>query len=472
MSDLKLKSIIKTLKFYSKVALSSGIFFLALITLNSCKLKQMKYTEKQITDGEKGHFLNPTQIFSPDGKWIVYDTRNDGGHIASTNTIAMVNVNSREIKKLYQTQNQTEHGPGVGAATFSPSANRVMFIHGIRNAGANNPYSFTRRTGVAIDTDRPNQPVFMDARDITAPFTRGALRGGTHAHSWSGDGQWLSYTYNDFVMEQLSKINPEVQDLRVVGVMMPKKVKVKEDAGLENNSGEMFSAIVTKVTENPKFGSDEIDKAFDEGWIGKKGYIKPDGTLQQRAIAFQGNVKDENGKTKTEVFVVDLPEDITQANAGEPLEGTENTRPGIPLGVVQRRITFLENGIEGPRHWLQSTADGSLIAFLAKDESGFINAFGVSPNGGDVKQLSFHSFDIQTGFNFSPDGKYLAYGAENAVYITEVATGKSHKLTNSFSDEEAPAGPVSWSPDGEKLAYNRYIKKGNTAYLQIFVLSK
>ena len=34
----------------------------------------------------------------------------------------------------------------------------------------------------------------------------------------------------------------------------------------------MFSVIVAKVTENPQPGSDEIDKAFDEGWIGTKGY--------------------------------------------------------------------------------------------------------------------------------------------------------------------------------------------------------
>src|SRR5690606_9250345 len=155
-------------------------------------------------------------------------------------------------------------------------------------------------------------------------------------------------------------------------------------------------------------------------------------------IAFQGNVKDENGKTKTEVFVVDLPEDIIQAREGEPLEGTVNSRSGIPAGINQRRVTFTENGIEGPRHWLQTIEDGSLIAFLAKDDHGFVNSFGVSPNGGEVKQLSYHKFDIQTGFNFSPDGNYLAYSANNAVFITEVLSGKSHKLTGSFSYEEGP----------------------------------
>ena len=434
----------------------------------------MKYTERQITFDKRGHLLNSKQVFSPDGKWVVYDTRNDGTHISQTETIEVVNVATKEICEIYRTQNQTEHGPGVGAAAFSPISEKVIFIHGIRNANAAHPYSFTRRTGVAIELKNPGRPIFMDARNIKAPFTAGALRGGTHAHGWSADGEFISFTYNDYVLEKLSETNPEVQDLRMVGVMFPQQVKVPDSHDLENHNGEMFSVIISRLTENPSPGTDEIDRAFDECWIGEAGYLKANGERQKRAIAFQGDVKNDDGKTVTEVFVVDLPkeEELTRARAGEPLEGTAHMRPGVPKGIEQKRITFSKSGIEGPRHWLQSTADGNLIAFLAKDKAGFINAFGVSPNGGEVKQLSFHPFHIQTGFNFSPDGKLLAYGAENAVYITEVATGKSDKLTISFSDEEAPAGPVNWSPCGEKLAYNRYIKEGNTAYLQIFVLTK
>lgn len=80
----------------------------------------MPFTETQLTHDAKGHFLNSTQVFSPDDKWIVYDTRNSDDGIGVTGSIEMVNVETGEIKPLYQTQNQTEYGPGVGAATFSP----------------------------------------------------------------------------------------------------------------------------------------------------------------------------------------------------------------------------------------------------------------------------------------------------------------------------------------------------------------
>jgi hypothetical protein len=71
-------------------------------------------------------------------------------------------------------------------------------------------------------------------------------------------------------MQQLEKKDSSVKDLRTVGVMIPGPVHVAHDPSEENNSGEMFSVIVAKVTENPQPGSDEIDKAFDEGWIGKR----------------------------------------------------------------------------------------------------------------------------------------------------------------------------------------------------------
>lgn len=429
----------------------------------------------QLTFGNGGHTIHNTQCFSPDDQWIVYDTRNNDTMIASTGTISMVNTQTGDIRELYHTKHQTLHGPGVGAATFSPAANRVIFIHGVRNSDKNNPYGFTRRTGVAIDIAKPFHPIFMDARDITQPFTAGALRGGTHAHNWSSDGKWISFTYNDYILQQLEKNDSSVKDLRTVGVMIPgHAVHVADDSSEENNSGEMFSVIVAKVFANPEPGSDEIDKAFDEGWIGTKGYQKSDGSWQRRAIAFQGEVVNSDGTKKAEVFVLDLPEDLTKANPGEPLEGTATSRPNVPADVVQRRITYTLNGIEGPRHWLRCSPDGSLIAYMSKDNNGIVQLFGVSPNGGKTRQLTSNAYSIQGPFNFSPDGKRLAYLADNSVFVTEITTGKSKRITPRSSDEEKVTGSVVWSNNGSMLAFNKYVKDKKTSklFLQIFLIKE
>lgn len=442
---------------------------------NACPAQDIFHQQfklMQLTHGSGGHTIHNTQSFSPNDEWIVYDTRNADSMIGSTGSIAMVNTETGEIRDLYHTKNQTAYGPGVGAVTFSPMRDRVLFIHGMRNANKNNPYSFTQRTGVAIDVANPFYPIFMDARNIVSPFTPGALRGGTHAHTWSADGKWISFTYNDYIMEQLSKRDSTVKDLRTVGVMVSEHpVKVPADSAGENNDGEMFAVVVAKVTENPTPGSDEISKAFDEGWIGTNGYQKTDGSWQHRAIAFQGEVKNADGTNKTEVFVVDLPEDLTKALPGFPLEGTASSRPSVPAEVLQRRITFSQNGVVGTRHWLRTTPDGKLIAFLSRDEKGIVQIFGVSPNGGKISQLTFNAHSIQGTFNFSPDGKLLAYLCDGHIYISDLKKGASRQITPRYSKEEQPTGGVVWSHNGKMIAFNKYVKdKSGNPFLQIFLL--
>lgn len=445
-------------------------------TSNACPAQDIfhkQFKPMQLTHNSSGHTIHNTQCFSPNDEWIVYDTRNVDSMIGSTGSIAMVNTETGEIRELYHTKNQTVYGPGVGAVTFSPTHNSVLFIHGIRNAVKTKPYSATRRTGLAIDIANPFHPIFMDARNIISPFTRGALRGGTHAHTWSADGKWISFTYNDYIIQQLSKTDSSLKDLRTVGVMVPgHPVKVPGDAGGENNDGEMFAMVVAKVKENPAPGSDEISKAFDEGWIGTKGYQKADGSWQHRAIAFQGEVKNADGTNKTEVFVVDLPEDLTKATPGFPLEGTASSRPNVPAGVLQRRITYSKNGVAGPRHWLRTTSDGKLVAFLSNDKNGIVQIFGVSPNGGNISQLTFNAHSVQGTFNFSPDGKLLAYLCDSRIYISDLKTGASRQITPRNSNEEQPTGGVVWSHNGKMIAFNKYvIDKSGKAFLQIFLLN-
>ncbi len=411
------------------------------------------YKEIQLTHEASGHCLNSTQCFSPDDQWIVYDGRNHDTMIGSTGLIAMVNTFTGEIRKLYEVPGQSEWGPGVGAATFSPVSDRVMFIHGIRNADEEKPYSITRRTGVAIDLARPQTPIFLDARDVIAPFTNGALRGGTHAHTWSADGDWISFTYNDAV------VSP---DLRTVGIMVPgRQVTVSQDENGENNSGEMFALLAVPVVANAAAGSDEIEKAFDETWIGRR-----------RAVAFQGHVRDEHGALKTEIFVAEIPENIVALAAGTDLRGTTATLPVVPDFITHRRLTFTPKGVSAvPRHWLRSNAGGSLIAFLAQDHHNHIQLFSVSPDSGEITQITHHDFSIQGPFNFSPDGKWLAYPADNSVFITEISSGKSERITLKTDENNRPVGAVNWSNNGKMLCYNRYVDAGEGLFLQVFLIN-
>lgn len=433
--------------------------------------------EEQLTHGKYGHMINSIQIFSPDDEWIVYDTRNDQTHIGKTCCIEKVNVRTKEIVRLYSTPDQSVYGPGVGAASWHPSDDRIIFIHGLLNCNQEHPYGFTRRFGALLDGGKEGSSVVAaEARTVTDPLLPGALRGGTHAHSWSGDGEWISFTYNDVIVEKLeSSSRGLVRDLRTIGVMAPAGPVEVPRANAENFSGQFFSTVVATVTEHPAPGTDEIEKAFDECWIGRNGYLKRDGSRQIRAIAFQGHVRDANDSVLSEVFVADIPDDITAAENGRPLQGTFTTRPSVPKGIVQRRLTFTSArkhpGLQGPRFWLRSSPDGSQIYFLMKDDRGIVQIYSVDVTGGDVQQVTELSHSVAGQFNISPDGRSIALIADNSIWIADIRGGEAQRVTPRSPDASAPVLGVVWNNGGSSLAYNRYVESEGVQYLQIFHLS-
>src|SRR5699024_1648766 len=74
------------------------VLLFSLFLMMNCDMKSenKSWHEKQVTNGDYGHFINPVQAFSPDDQWIVYDTRNHGGAIGATGSVERVNLNSGE----------------------------------------------------------------------------------------------------------------------------------------------------------------------------------------------------------------------------------------------------------------------------------------------------------------------------------------------------------------------------------------
>jgi len=180
------------------------------------------------------------------------------------------------------------------------------------------------------------------------------------------------------------------------------------------------------------------------------------------------------GETISEVFIADLPDDLAQPGDG-PLAGTETRLPFPPKGCAQRRLTFTAErrfpGIQGPRHWLRCSPDGSRIAFLMKDDEGIVQLWTVSPNGGPPQQVTRNSSGIASTFTWSPDGRRVAHIMDNSVCVTEVATGTTHRLTPRTDDGLAPRPEACvFSPDGKKIAYIRRITESGQTSNQIFVL--
>ncbi|WP_342087927.1 DUF3748 domain-containing protein [Dyadobacter sp. OTU695] len=438
--------------------------------MQSC---QTDTAEKQIThDLSYHHDLDNNDNFSPDGRWLVYDTRTDEGGIAESARIERVNIETGEKQVLFDIKNNGVWGPGAGAVSYSPKEHAVVFIHGLTNSTKENPYQQWRRTGVIIHDDRPNVPVYMDARDVTPPYTPGALRGGTHRHEWSGDGQWIGFTYNDAILKALEDSTGQKHNLRTIGVS--KKVRaVKVDETAENLSGEWFSALVVRVVPNPAPGSDEISHAASDSWVGTTGYLIQSG-VRQIARAFLGTVKDKNGNDVPEVFIVDIPEDITQPGPLGPLEGTDSDFPMPPKGTTQRRLTFTANTAHpGCSGIVRSSPDGSQLAFLAKDAKGISQIFTISPNGGKPRQITECTSDVTGNLRWHPDGKHITYAHEGSIVLCAVNDAPFEEKTQVLTEPlEAVPSNLVWSADGRVLAFNRLVKnETGKATQQVFVLS-
>jgi hypothetical protein len=427
---------------------------------------------RQLTRGPGGRILSNTGVWSPDGQWIVYDTRPDAeGAVFSGTTIEMVNLATGEVRELYRSGSDA----CCGVVTFHPHEWKVAFILGPEHPTPDWQYCAWHRQGVVVDVNHAGVKANLDGCDITPPFIPGALRGGSHVHVWDHAGEWVSFTYEDHVLAQFKSSSP-THDInqRNVGVSVPGTPVRVSHAHPRNHDGNYFTVLVTRTTATPRPGSDDIERACEEGWVGTNGYVRPDGARQRHALAFQGEVLTRQGQPISEVFIADLPDDLTKPGDG-PLCGTETHAPYPPKGTVQRRLTFTADrrfpGIQGPRHWLRSSPDGSRIAFLMKDDAGIVQLWTVSPNGGAPRQLTTNSAPIASAFTWSPDGRQIAHVMDNSVCVTDAASGRTRRLTSRTEDASAPRPEACvFSPDGKRIAFVRRLPSARDSANQICVV--
>jgi hypothetical protein len=306
---------------------------------------------RQITHGVRGRIISNAGIWSPDSQWIAYDTRPDReGSDFQGETIEMVNAATGEVKELYRSRD----GAHCGVVTFHPREGRVVFILGPEHPTPDWQYCAWHRQGVIVDVSSPGVKTNLDARDIKPPYTPGALRGGSHVHVWDAAGKWVSFTYEDHALAQFKSAGPDHDtNQRNIGVSIPGKPVRVPHSNARNHDGEYFTVLAAHTTAQPRPGSDEINRAYEEAWVGTNGYVRPDGSRQRHALAFQGQVLSRKGEAVSEVFIADLPDDPTLPGDG-PLCGTETRAPYPPKGATQRRLTFTADrrfpGVQGPRH--------------------------------------------------------------------------------------------------------------------------
>lgn len=428
--------------------------------------------ERQLTFSPKGHHLDNNDNFSPDGKFLVYDTRETvGPGIQHGQTIEKVNIATGAETLLYKPKTIVmgdRPAPGIGAASFSPVANEVIFIHGplVEEMDERGPYGLNNRNAASVPGDGSGTLRWIDKRDIARdrPTTPGAHRGGTHRHEYTLDGKRIGFTYDDFLCPQYE---------RTIGYMEP-----RADAPAPASH---YFALLVRPAEKGKSKPGEIERCAGDSWIGREGKMR----------AFIGKVRNDDGETYEEsLFVVDIPDDvdITTADAGDATH-----YPTPPKGLKIRRLTHTwASGI------LRGTQDGKRIAYLAKAPDGITQVFVIPSDGSDKDpnkgpvQLTSLPQGVEGGIRWSPSGDRVYCISNNGIVSTVSQPGDANFGKSTFLTPEGDASPdkgnvtgqrghLVLSQDGKLLAYGKYVETKDAAgkvvknydgqdFMQIFVL--
>ncbi|WP_339705176.1 DUF3748 domain-containing protein [uncultured Kriegella sp.] len=393
-------------------------------------------TEKQLTFNAKTHALDNNDNFSPDGRFLCYDTRYMvfNTNLANSKSVEKVSLETGEETVLWQPESVSGENaaPGVAAVSYHPTENKVVFIHGpqLEEVEDRGYYDIRNRNGALVSADGKGEFSIADLRDVATdrPTIPGAQRGGTHRHEYSKNGERIGFTYDDFLQQDYD---------RTIGYM-----EANENA--PEGFGHYF-AVLLKPAKKGKSKPGEIEKAYGDSWVDSLGSKR----------AFIGKVRATNGiDYETSLFIAEIPAstEITSANSGDA-----NTYPEPPKGISIKRLTHStsDEGI------VRGSYSGKRIAYLSKDEKGVLQVFVIAVDGSDKAndpdkrpiQVTNYSSDAGN-VRWHPSDKWLFSISDGKVYASYVGGstdfGKSILLTPDDLIREA----LVVSPDGKILAYN------------------
>jgi len=420
-------------------------FFLGILSLGilSCEnkevhkeIKQNSMKEKQITFSPKTHALDNNDNFSPDGKFLCYDTRGMvfNNNLANSKSIEKVEIATGIETVLWNPESVSGENaaPGVAAVSYHPIENKVIFIHGpnLEEVKKRGYYDIRNRTGVEVSADGKGKLTKVDMRDVSTdrPTIPGAQRGGTHRHEFSRDGNRIGFTYDDYLQQDYG---------RSIGYMEKNE---KAPKGYTH-----YFAVLLKPAKKGTSKPGELEKAYSDSWVDSKGSKR----------AFIGKVRADNGVDyETSLFVAEIPTEVDITTA---LSGDKNTYPTPPKGVKIRRLTHSksDNGI------VRGSFNGKYIAYLSKDENGIKQVFVIPEDGSDLdknlakhpKQVTHFSSDA-SNIRWHPSDKRVFSISKGKIYESDVSDTDNFGKTSLLTPDDLERGSLVVSPDGNMLAYN------------------
>jgi len=405
-------------------------------SVNENELKMITMVEKQITFSPKTHALDNNDNFSPDGKYLCYDTRATvyNENLANCKSIEKVNIETGEETVLWEPPFVTGENaaPGVAAPSYHPKKNKVIFIHGpfLEEVEDRGYYSIKNRSAIEVDGDGNGELIKVDLRDIKNKITTpGAHRGGTHRHEYTRSGNRIGFTYDDIIVQKYD---------RTIGYM-------EENNNTAKGYTHYFSLIL-KPAEKGKSKPGEIEKAWDDSWIDSLGTMR----------AFIGKVRNESKNYDYDIFVADIPLDLDITTS---FSGNNNEHPRPADGINIRRLThgLKADGI------IRSSNDGKTIAFTAEDENGILQIHLIKSDGSQetptkITNLAGNAYATR----WLPSGNWIFCLSDGDVIATYVGQEKKYGKSIKLNEQKLDRDELVVSQNGNLLAYDAPVLTRNS----------
>lgn len=434
-------------------------------------MARIKAIPRQRTHGSYGHFLNHRQAQSHCGRFLYYDTRNSDPEIIKTTRIESLDLIDDTVRVVYDTQSRSEYGPGVGAVVCHPLRSTILFIHGLTNCDQDRPYGMTRRFGAwaSFDPMKPSVKISaLESRRIESEPTWGVLSGGTHAHSFSPDGRWVSFTYND----------TKVPDRRTVGFTLvdawESKTRPNPEAARgcfeDQFEGSGWSALAL-------IPQDGIESAREECWVTNA--YDAQATLRLAMIVRLATNRTDP-QWIDEIYVAEFPPEARQwpkmlqgPMATNRQHNADHWVLDVPTGIRLRRLTYSQSaaypGVAGPRHWLLASRCGRWIYTMMKDSRGTVRVVRLGVADGQLDWISENQESITHPLAIDPQGSQLSYLVGNRLIILELQTGKQTEVQWDTQVFGQIVGAVQFLRNSQEIFWNA--KPNGSPWLQIWTAS-